>query len=401
MNPSKNPATKQSLPIRFLLATFCSCALVLAGQTLCCAYDLSLEWAPNTEADLAGYKVYYQADSSSLPFSGTGAVEGDSPIDVKNRISATISGLDPGHAYYFAVTAYNSSGAESSFSNIVTVPELIPPSVSVSSPANNAIVSGTVSVTASANDNTGVSRVEFYLNGVLQATDSSVPYLFSWNTASFATGSCTLVAKAYDAAGNVGQSGSLSLTVVRDTTNPTVALTAPAPNATVSGTVSVTATAADNVGVSRVEFYDNGLLMSATNVAPYSHTWNSTTVANGTHILSARAYDTTGNIGQSASVTTSVANNGAGSLVKLNVNGTVSYHQTLSSAYNAIANGANATIYVKAATLTESVNFNRTIAVTIIGGYDSSFTNRTGVTLIKGTMNMGMGSHIIEGIGLL
>ncbi|NTV50317.1 MAG: hypothetical protein HGB32_11655 [Geobacteraceae bacterium] len=88
----------------------------------CSALTVELSWNASTESTLAGYKVYYQADSSTLPFQGTGALEGAAPVDVYNWTTATISGLDPDRTYYFAVTAYDINGLESSFSNIVTVP---------------------------------------------------------------------------------------------------------------------------------------------------------------------------------------------------------------------------------------------------------------------------------------
>ena len=77
------------------------------------ASSVQLQWDANTETDLAGYKVYHNVASS--PLAGT------VPLDVSNQTTATISGLDPDKAYSFAVTAYNTSGVESSFSNIVTL----------------------------------------------------------------------------------------------------------------------------------------------------------------------------------------------------------------------------------------------------------------------------------------
>lgn len=96
--------------------------LLLAVQASCFAENAALSWDPSTGSTIAGYKVYYNADSSALPFKGTGAVEGPSPIDVHNWTNTTVTGLDPKKTYYFAVTAYDTSGAESSYSNIVTIP---------------------------------------------------------------------------------------------------------------------------------------------------------------------------------------------------------------------------------------------------------------------------------------
>src|SRR5262249_54368607 len=96
---------------------------------------------------------------------------------------------------------------------------------------------------------------------------------------------------------------------VIDTTAPTVSITSPAANATVSGTVAVTATAADNVGVVGVQFLLNGANLGAeVTSAPYSINWNTTSLANGTYKLSARARDAAGNTTTSAGVTVTVSN---------------------------------------------------------------------------------------------
>jgi hypothetical protein len=87
------------------------------------------------------------------------------------------------------------------------------PTVSITAPANNASVKGVTTVSANANDNVSVTKVEFYQNGVLQATATSAPYNFSWDTSPLAKGSYTLASKAYDAAGNVGSSASVVVTV--------------------------------------------------------------------------------------------------------------------------------------------------------------------------------------------
>jgi hypothetical protein len=309
MNTGKERKTWQFMFKKIFFSMMFACLITLAGQSACFASTVVLQWDPNTDTGLAGYKVYYQADSSTPPFKGTGATQGPSPILIdKATTTATISGLDPAHPYYFAVTAYNTSGVESAYSNIVSVPELVPPTVSLTYPANNASVSGTVAVSANASDNVGVTKVEFYVNGALQATDTSTPYLYSWNTTSLAAGSYTLMAKAYDAAGNVGQSSNVTVNVVNDTTAPTVSVTAPASGATVSGTVAIAATASDNVGVTKVEFYENGVLLSATNVSPYSYNWNTTSVANGSYNLTAKAYDAANNVGQSSTVAVTVNN---------------------------------------------------------------------------------------------
>jgi hypothetical protein len=87
------------------------------------------------------------------------------------------------------------------------------PTVSITAPTAGSTVSGTVAVNASASDNVGVSKVEFYVDGALRATATTSPYSWSWDTTAFANGAHSLVAKAYDAAGNIGTSSTVSVTV--------------------------------------------------------------------------------------------------------------------------------------------------------------------------------------------
>ncbi len=94
-----------------------------------------------------------------------------------------------------------------------------------------------------------------------------------------------------------------------DTTPPTVSLSAPAAGATVAGTVSVTATAADNIGVAGVQFRLDGVNLGAEDTtAPYSITWNTATAGNGAHTLSAVARDAAGNVTTSTARAVTVNN---------------------------------------------------------------------------------------------
>jgi hypothetical protein len=199
-------------------------------------------------------------------------------------------------------------------SNPVTVTvsnDALPPTVAISAPANGAVVTGTIAVTATASDNVGVTGVQFRLDGAnLGAEDTSAPYSTSWNTSGAAPGNHTLSAVARDAAGNTTLSSSVTVSV-GDATPPSVTLTAPAPGATVSGNVAVSASASDNVGVAGVQFRLDGANLGAEDTtAPYSVTWQTTTAANGAHTLTAVARDTDGNTTTSAAVSVTVSNAG-------------------------------------------------------------------------------------------
>src|SRR5207244_4194616 len=95
-----------------------------------------------------------------------------------------------------------------------------------------------------------------------------------------------------------------------DTTPPTVSITSPASGATVSATITVSATASDNVGVAGVQFKLDGANLGAedTTASPYSTSWNTTAASNGSHTLTAVARDAAGNQKTSAAVTVTVSN---------------------------------------------------------------------------------------------
>ncbi|HYI02070.1 S8 family serine peptidase, partial [Hyalangium sp.] len=364
-----------------------------------------------------------------------------------------------------------------------------PPTATLTAPSQGATVSGNVTLSASASDNVGVTRVDFEVDGVFAGSDSSAPYSFSWPSTTVENGSHSIVARAHDAAGNSGGSTSTTVSVnnpgyasydatlkapkcgtvgalcatgnlvkgrgplgpelnapntinnscadgasgtyqrdetleslkvftsdgtnfaagktvtieakvwafalpdwdsldlyytsnanspswtyittlqpgagglqtlsasytlpsgslqaIRgvyrflgsaspcdtsswnerddlifavggggggggDTTRPTTALTAPSAGATLSGTVTVSASASDNVGVTRVEFYAGSTLIGADTSTPYSISWTTSTVANGSHALTSRAYDAAGNVGTSSAVSVTVSNTSGG-----------------------------------------------------------------------------------------
>jgi len=94
-------------------------------------------------------------------------------------------------------------------------PDTIPPTVSITAPANGATVSGTaVTVSATASDNVGVAGVQFKLDGAnLGADDTTAPYSVTWNSTTATNGSHTLTEVARDTAGNMATSAGVSVTV--------------------------------------------------------------------------------------------------------------------------------------------------------------------------------------------
>ena len=93
-------------------------ALVLAAVVFIhpssLAFQLTLEWDPNVDRDLAGYIIYYGTASRNYQYD----------VDLGDRTSCTISGLVEGKQYYFAVTAYDEEGNESAYSREVAYPNI-------------------------------------------------------------------------------------------------------------------------------------------------------------------------------------------------------------------------------------------------------------------------------------
>jgi thermitase len=93
-----------------------------------------------------------------------------------------------------------------------------------------------------------------------------------------------------------------------DTTAPTATLLSPGAGATVQGRVPVEAAASDNQSVSRVELRVNGSTVATDIGTPYQFSWDTSTLANGSHTLQVVAFDAAGNAGASARVSVTVAN---------------------------------------------------------------------------------------------
>jgi len=176
------------------------------------------------------------------------------------------------------------------------------PTVSITSPSDTSTLTGLVDITVSASDNVGVSIVELYRNDVLVGTKTSGPLIFTWDTTQKENGEYTLQSKAYDEANNAAISSLITVNVNNDNTAPTVSITSPLNNNNVQrkSTITITASAADNVGVTKVEFYvDNNLICVDTSEG-YTCEWEVPARPGVTHILQANAYDANSNVGSSA-----------------------------------------------------------------------------------------------------
>ncbi len=140
--------------------------------------------------------LYLQANPTASPATATNALVSNATL---NKVTSAGSG-SPNRLLY-SIFGGSPPG------------DTTPPTTSITSPANGATVSGTTTVSATASDDVGVSRVELFVDGSPAGTDTSSPYAIAWNTTTASNGGHSLQTKAYDAAGNVGSSVTVSVTV--------------------------------------------------------------------------------------------------------------------------------------------------------------------------------------------
>ena len=189
----------------------------------------------------------------------------------------------------------------------------VAPVLTITQPAAGSSITGsTVNVTYTASgDLTEVNHVHFTLDSNPEVMDMTLDGVYQFTNV--ATGNHVLngYLVRVDHSKILGTDAtpvSFS-TTVPDTTPPTATLTGPLNLSTVTGSISVTATASDNVGVAGVQFLLDGQSLGSEDTStPYSITWNTTLAMNGAHTLAARARDLASNLGTSTSISVTVSN---------------------------------------------------------------------------------------------
>ena len=251
------------------------------------------------------------SNTSGKTVSSVSIVEGvpgrnGTPTEVSSTANTTITPSAGEHYYYAKVTQSDGNILWSAPIWVTqgSSSDTVAPTVS----ASQSGTSGTITLNANASDNVGVSLVEFYVDNALKATSNVAPYSATINSTTLVNGTHSLVAKAYDGAGNVGTSSAVAFSVNNPSTGDTTAPTVSASATGSSGSVTFAASASDNVGVTNVEFYVDGAIKGSDTTAPYSLAFNSTALSNGAHSLTAKAVDAAGNSQLSTAVSFSVNN---------------------------------------------------------------------------------------------
>lgn len=202
-----------------------------------------------------------------------------------------------------------------------------PPTVSLTTPTSGTILNADsdarITLTASAADNVGVSRVDFYRGSSLIGSAGSVPYSYSYSTNALGNGVQTFTARAVDLAGN--SSVSSPITVIIDRSPPIGSLSAPLSMTQLSGVSTLRATASDSgLGIKRVDFYQGSTLIGSSTTAQYSYAWDVSAVPAGIYVLSAKIIDLADNVFIPSSVNVRVGTPSAsGTAVSRTFSGTI------------------------------------------------------------------------------
>jgi len=154
--------------------------------------------------------VYYGNDFTS-PY--------DSTHDRLNNVeNVYINNPEPGN-YKVEVSGYNVPQGPQTFALFssanfgIAEQDKVPPTCSITYPNNGDALNGTITITASAQDNKAINKLEFYIDGTKIGEDSSNPYSIDWDTTTVTNGNHTIMVKAIDASGNIGNSNEINVSV--------------------------------------------------------------------------------------------------------------------------------------------------------------------------------------------
>ena len=248
----------------------------------------------------ASSKLVGLGSSSTLSWSATnvtscnasGGWSGDRPTSGSETITPAMTAT-------YTLTCANTTS--STTQSVTITVDAQGPSANLTSPAIGATVTGTVTLSATASDDQGIGRVEFYKDGTLLGADNTVPYSMTWDTFQDTNGSHVIAVRAFDIAGNQSSPSSVTVLVanIADTQAPQVALLSPSDGSQIAGRVKVQASAADNIAVTRLDLYIDGSLKASSTTGSVSISWNvnGKSIAPGVHSISAKGIDAAGNIG--------------------------------------------------------------------------------------------------------
>ena len=263
------------------------------------AADVRLAWNASPEPDIAGYKIYY----------GTASRVYDWSIDAKKVTTFTVSGLADGRTYYFAVTAYDTSNLESTYSNEVSTStcrySISPPGQSFPASGGTGSINVSTQSACSWNASSNVSWMTI-TSGSRGTGNGTVYYSINANSdSSSRTASSTIAKNTF----TVTQEGNSTTTYTITASAGTGGTISPAGTVTVSRNASRSFTITPSTGYSIDRVIVDGSSVGAVSTYTFSNV-----TANHTISASFKADTTkyTLTINRSGSGTGTVSNNPSG-----------------------------------------------------------------------------------------
>lgn len=242
--------------------------------------SLRLNWDASTDnTAVTGYQVYRD-----------GILVGTSAVTYFDD-----TGLMPLTQYAYTVKAYDALNNTSSFSGAyspTTLSDTTVPTAATGLQVANVTMYAMRLQWSAASDDVGVTGYDIYRNGTLLGSTAQLQFDVSGLRPGTAY---AYLVVAYDAAGNHSGNASISANTVADAVLPTLFITAPAANATLKGSATITATASDNDILSSVKVYVDTTLLTTISGGTVSYNWNSSSTTDGTHTIKLVATDASGN----------------------------------------------------------------------------------------------------------
>ncbi|MBE2224280.1 MAG: DUF4082 domain-containing protein, partial [Anaerolineae bacterium] len=257
----------------------------------------------------------YRHNSGALVF-GAGTVQWSWGLDGNHdRLSSTPDvRMQQATVNLFADMGIQPATLQSDLIAAIQTTDVTAPTSIITSPVNGSTIpiNTTITINGTASDVGGaVGGVEVSVDGGVtwHPTTGRQNWSFAWTPT--AAGSVSLLSRAVDDSGNLETGSGISVFVSDqpDTESPTVSMVSPTGNETVTGTISIEASATDNFGVIGVQFKVDGVNLGLENTAaPYLVSWNTVTSVNGSHSITAVARDAAGNTTTSTAVVVTVNN---------------------------------------------------------------------------------------------
>ncbi|MBN1627925.1 MAG: fibronectin type III domain-containing protein [Deltaproteobacteria bacterium] len=290
----------------FILAVF---FLTSAYPAYACV--TTLKWdTPTTGGAPTGYNIYYGTAS------GTVKANYPNKVDAGNVTQYSLKNFSftANTTYYFRISAYNSIGESEQLSNEISYySDGIAPSIVITSPTSSSTYttnSGTITISGTAGDNDEVSTVIWMLSSSSSSGTASGTTSWSVSNIPLVPGNNAFTVTATDCSGKTA-TDTLTITyaveetttpeetvIETDTQAPAIAVVSPASSgtyATTSGTVSLSGTAGDNVGVSTVTWANAANQTSGTASGTTSWSISQISLQEGTNTIAVAATDSAGN----------------------------------------------------------------------------------------------------------